>query len=270
MNNFRKYGSTPYKVAVIHGGPGAIGEMAPVAQELSLQFGVLEPFQTEMTLEGQVAELRDVIKEQADPPVCLIGFSWGAWLSYLLTAKYPALVKKLILVGSGPYEPRYVEHIQATRLSRLNKKERVEYETILAALNNPKAKDKAERFARLGQLAGKTDQYDPIPTLPPEPGDNQAKQAFKKSNKYHEVLKEAQVMRQDGSLLEFARNIQIPVVALHGDYDPHPIAGVHEPLSAALKDFKMIEIEHCGHKPWSERQAQDKFYELLKAELHVA
>jgi hypothetical protein len=54
MKNLRKYGKSPFNVAVIHGGPGAPGEMAPVARELSSGWGVLEPFQTVSFLEGQV------------------------------------------------------------------------------------------------------------------------------------------------------------------------------------------------------------------------
>ncbi len=46
MNNPRKYGSKPYNVAIIHGGPGAPGEMTPLAQELSGDFGIIEPLQT--------------------------------------------------------------------------------------------------------------------------------------------------------------------------------------------------------------------------------
>ena len=46
MRNFRLYGNKPYKIAVIHGGPGAPGEMAPVARELSSDYGVIEPLQT--------------------------------------------------------------------------------------------------------------------------------------------------------------------------------------------------------------------------------
>ncbi len=46
MTNIRKYGNPPFSVAVIHGGPGAPGEMAPVARELSSRWGVLEPLQT--------------------------------------------------------------------------------------------------------------------------------------------------------------------------------------------------------------------------------
>lgn len=42
----RTYGQAPFKGAVLHGGPGAPGEMAPVAKELARFCGVLEPLQT--------------------------------------------------------------------------------------------------------------------------------------------------------------------------------------------------------------------------------
>ncbi len=74
MKNLRIYGSKPFNVAVIHGGPGAPGEMAPVARELSSASGVLEPLQTATSLKGQVQELHTVLKEYGDLPVILIGW----------------------------------------------------------------------------------------------------------------------------------------------------------------------------------------------------
>jgi pimeloyl-ACP methyl ester carboxylesterase len=263
MMNQRKYGDPPYQIVVIHGGPGAGGEMEPVARVLSQSFGVLEPLQTLTTMDGQVNELCTVLENHANPPVILIGFSWGAWLSYMLTARRLELVKKLILVGSGPFEHHYVEMIQKIRLNRLSEPERIEYNDIITLLNNPKGIGKAEKFARLGQLANKTDCFDPI---------NEVSTALKskdgEGNKFHEVLREAQAMRKSGRLLKLAENINCPVVALHGDYDPHPAEGVRAPLSSLLKDFRFITIEKCGHKPWIERQARDYFYELLRAEVH--
>ena len=99
----RTYGNQPYNVALVHGGPGAIGEMEPVARELAADFSVLEPIQTEITLDGQVEELKVILEGHTDRPVALVGFSWGACLSYIVTAKYPHLIKKLVLVGSGPF-----------------------------------------------------------------------------------------------------------------------------------------------------------------------
>ena len=118
MENLRKYGHRPFLIGVIHGGPGAPGEMAPVARDLSRDNGVLEPLQTTDTIEGQIEELKSVLEESGEPPLILIGFSWGAWLSYIFTACYPALVKKLILVSSGPFEEKFADLIMETRLSR--------------------------------------------------------------------------------------------------------------------------------------------------------
>ena len=74
MNYPRTYGSPPFTVAVIHGGPGAAGEMAPVARELASGWGVLEPLQTAASLEGQVEELKTFLSEQGDLPVTLTAF----------------------------------------------------------------------------------------------------------------------------------------------------------------------------------------------------
>ena len=126
MQNLRKYGKAPFTIAVIHGGPGAAGQMAPVARELSLNWSVLEPIQTETSLEGQVEELKNVLENNSTPPVTLIGSSWGAMLGYILTARDPALVKKLILVGSGVYQEKYAVKIHETRINRLNEAEKKE------------------------------------------------------------------------------------------------------------------------------------------------
>jgi pimeloyl-ACP methyl ester carboxylesterase len=118
LNNPRIYGNPPFTVAVVHGGPGAAGEMASLARELAKGRGVLEPLQTALSLRGQIAELKELLVQNADLPVTLIGFSWGAWLSYLLAAHHRELVKKLILVGSGPFEEKYAIDINKTRSSQ--------------------------------------------------------------------------------------------------------------------------------------------------------
>jgi pimeloyl-ACP methyl ester carboxylesterase len=75
-------------------------------------------------------------------------------------------------------------------------------------------------------------------------------------------------MRRSGELLELGERVECPVVAIHGDYDPHPAAGVQEPLSTVLERFRFILLKSCGHTPWIERQARDEFYRVLEKELH--
>ena len=102
MKYLRKYGHQPFNVAVVHGGPGAPGGVAPVARELSSIRGVLEPLQTATTLEGQVQELKTILEKNGALPVTLIGFSWGAMLSFIFTARYSSFVKNSYLLGAGP------------------------------------------------------------------------------------------------------------------------------------------------------------------------
>ena len=142
MKNLRKYGNAPFNVAVIHGGPGASGEMASVARKLSSNWGVLEPLQTEASLDGQIKELHAILKKNGDIPVTLVGHSWGAMLSFIFTARYPSFVKKVILIGSGCFEEKYVENIMKTRLDRLSKGERTRVLNLMKTLQDPTIKDK--------------------------------------------------------------------------------------------------------------------------------
>jgi pimeloyl-ACP methyl ester carboxylesterase len=57
------------------------------------------------------------------------------------------------------------------------------------------------------------------------------------------------------------------VVAIHGDYDPHPAEGVRKPLTEVLEDFRFILLKKCGHTPWREQEARDDFFRILKREI---
>ncbi len=258
--NPRKYGRSPFSIAVIHGGPGAPGEMAPVARELSENYGVLEPLQTYTSLEGQVQELKEILEKYAQFPLVLIGHSWGAFLSFIFTAHYPAFVKKLILVGSGPFEAKYAKGIMGTRLSRLSEKERTEVQSIFINLKDPSVKNKNILFARFGILLAKADQYDAIVCK---------NEVLECDNEiFQRVWTEAEKLRSEGKLLELCRDIKCPVIAVHGDYDPHPAEGVRKPLSSTLPYFKFILLKNCGHDPWIERKAKDRFYTILRKEIN--
>lgn len=259
MRSLRRYGNPPFRVAVIHGGPGAPGEMAPVARGLSLTRGVLEPLQTAASVEGQVLELKTVLEENGSLPVTLIGWSWGAILSFILAAENPSIAAKLILVGSAPFAEEYATNIMAIRLSRLGEEERREAATFMEAFDDPAIGDKSAPFARLGQLFTGADSYDPL-TL-----DTEALAC--QHDVYQSVWTEARERRASGKLLELAKKIRCPVVAIHGDFDPHPAAGVREPLSQAVADFRFCLLRKCGHLPWIERQARDEFFDILEQEL---
>ena len=221
--------------------------------------GILEPLQTAGSLPGQVAELEAVLRTRGDPPVVLIGHSWGTMLCYMLAAGSPALVKKLVLVSSGVFEESYARGIEAARLGRLSKDDAAEVDALVRVLEDPRAPDRDRAFARLGGYLSRADAFDPLPE--PE-GAIECRYDV-----YREVWGQAQRLRSSGGLLALGRSIRCPVVAIHGDHDPHPADGVRIPLSGVLADFRFVLLEKCGHRPWLERAARDRFYELLRGEL---
>jgi pimeloyl-ACP methyl ester carboxylesterase len=116
-----------------------------------------------------------------------------------------------------------------------------------------------EELARLGELMALADDYDPLPLR--KEGSNPHPEQFEK------VWSEAAQWRESGKLLEEGRKLKCPVVAIHGDHDPHPAKGVEEPLRGILADFKFVLLEKCGHTPWMERQAREPFFKVLEEEL---
>ena len=259
MINLRKYGNSPFGVAVIHGGPGAPGEMAPVAREMAKTRGVLEPFQTALTIDGEVEELRQALVEDAAFPAILVGYSWGAWLSFILTARYPLLVSKLILISSGPFTQEYAFDTDRVRFERLNSSERQEVQALRTELDNPDySGDKNALMVRVGQLFSRVDSFDSL---------SHTSEVDCHWDIFSSVWPQAAALRRSGALLALGKDIKCPVVSIHGDYDPHPADGVRLPLSSVLKDFRFILLEKCGHVPWFERQARDNFYEILGKEL---
>ena len=259
MINPRKYGNGPFTLVTVHGGPGAPGEMAPVARELSGIKGVLEPLQTASSIDGQVKELLNILTKHATFPVCMIGHSWGAWLIYIFAVRHPSLVKKLILVGSASFEGSHANNVRETRMGRLTKDERHELESIELSLNRHGVKIKPEALTRFEHLICKADSFAPLAVTSEivrfQPG------------LFQKVWAEAEVLRKSGALLKIGKQLQCPVIAIHGTFDPHPIEGVNGPLSKVIKDLRCIALERCGHYPWLEKYARDRFFEILYMEI---
>ncbi|MCK4328269.1 alpha/beta hydrolase [candidate division WOR-3 bacterium] len=168
-------------------------------------------------------------------------------------------VKKLILIGSGAYEEKYAIKLMETRLSRLNEEKRLKVQVLKEVLSNPGVKDKNTTFFQLGKLLSQADSFNPLPFV-----DEVVECQY---DIHQSVWNEAKELRQSGILLEQGKKVQCPVVAIHGDYDPHLSEGIKRPRSQTVKDFRFILLKNCGHYPWIERQARDRFYEILKEEL---
>ena len=252
----RTHGQPPYHLAVIHGGPGALGDLYPVATHLAPTYGVLEPLLTACTIDGQLNELHTHLHTNGSPPFVLIGHSWGAWLAYLYTARHPDIVSRLILVSSGPFDDRYAAGVAKTRLNRLKKEDRLRLTTIQHNIDSADSSQQNTLFAEIGRLLDQVDSYGPLLES------DKTNIGFR-YDVFTSVWTEADGLRKTGQLLKEGTQIRCPVVAIHGANDPHPAVGVSKPLKKILPDFRIVVLPRCGHYPWRERQARDAFYQAL-------
>ncbi len=146
----RAYGNAPYRVALLHGGPGAPGTLAPLARRLSCFGGMLEHLQTQYDLPS----LLHNISEELSPfgPVIVAGHSWGAWLGLWTAALFPAQVHRLILIGSAPLTDAYVPQIMQRRLANLSSSKANCMANALAMLENGNSQQRQTAMEALPAL----------------------------------------------------------------------------------------------------------------------
>ena len=244
--NYREYGKLPYKVLVVHGGPGAPGCCAGICRGLADEFGVLEYLQCKNSIQELIEELHSIVIQYNLSKIVLAGHSWGAWLSFIFAAKHPQYVSKLILIDSGPFEAKYLPLLHKSR-NRQN-----------IPLEQLKDIKKANLYSKGFEY--NPDNYCLLPDIESDMIN------FNKSQ-YELLMNEIRPMRANGELLNFSNLIECPVVAIHGKNDPHPWEGVKIPLESRLTNFKMFIIDKCGHDPWKEYYARDEFFSILKREI---
>jgi pimeloyl-ACP methyl ester carboxylesterase len=258
--SFRQYGTPPHRVAVLHGGPGVPGYMAPVARELAKIVGVLEPLQSANSLDGQIEELRTQLVDHGSPPMTVIGSSWGAVLALFLAAKHTELVRKAILIGSAVFDAENSDRVKTQRLERLTQVNRARHDTILRELAQVSGDERERLFAEWANIFLDADVYDPLTrdleVLQVQPDVNE------------KVWSDFKALRDRSNFLadEFSK-INVHVIVIHGEYDPHPIEGIRPFLESCLRDVRFEILPECGHYPWIERRARERFFDILIGEL---
>jgi pimeloyl-ACP methyl ester carboxylesterase len=58
--------------------------------------------------------------------------------------------------------------------------------------------------------------------------------------------------------------IKVPVLMLHGTFDPHPGRLIVASLKPYLPQIEYHEWEQCGHYPWLERAVHGDFFSVLR------
>jgi pimeloyl-ACP methyl ester carboxylesterase len=255
----RVYGKSPFKIAAIHGGPGAPGYMAPVARELAKSFGVLEPLQTATSLEGQIFELKAQLLSFGEGPYILIGSSWGAVLSLFLSARFPDLVKKQILIGSAVFDAHNSQRVKDIRQSRKSEELKHDINKLNLEFESSGPERKKEVFSKILDLEFDQDVYSPLT--------REVEYLSFDSNQNYSVWGDFKKLRDSkGTLQREFQNVRCDTLVIHGDHDPHLIDGILPFLETCIPKIRLEWLEKCGHYPWLERFAKDRFFQILQNE----
>ncbi|HKK10528.1 MAG TPA: alpha/beta hydrolase, partial [Bacteroidales bacterium] len=121
MKPYKKHSESSSDVILLHGGPGAVGEMNDLAISLlERELPVIEHYQNGYTISSLIRELKTLVEQQIpDQKAILAGHSWGAWLAWIFAAHYPELTKGLILIASGSFHPDFNIDLTGRRIAKL-------------------------------------------------------------------------------------------------------------------------------------------------------
>lgn len=252
----RHYGDSGPLVLVLHGGPAAVGDVAPVANGISGAFHAVEPWQrgsggSPLTVARHVTDLRELATDLGrDSPVALVGHSWGAMLALCYAANYPSKAGPIVLVGCGTFDQASRSTMQGIIEERMDDGVR----DAIRRLSDDTI-DPAEQFIRTLKLTRHIFDYDPI-------GPYADKEEFEPFDlKAHdETWSDMRRLQHDGTVPKQFEAIESPVLMMHGQYDPHPGKMIRDSLLPFLPQLEYQEFECCGHSPWIEKSARELFF----------
>ena len=265
MIRFRTYGTRGPTVVVLHGGPGATGEMAPVARELAGSFRVLEPWQrrsgaVRLTVARHVADLHELLRTRGPSgSAALVGSSWGAMLALAYGAAHPTTVGPIVLVGCGTFDRKARARLVATLERRMGPALRAR----LAAVPG-KYRDPDNAWMGEARLLLPLYSYDPL--------EDPARRGPVDAGGARETWSDMVRLQANGTYPARFHAIRSPVLMLYGSYDPHPGRMILASLRPYLPQIEYREWDHCGHYPWLEREVRTEFFSTVRTWLvqHLA
>jgi len=230
--------------------------MAPVARGLAASYHVVEPFQRgsgaeRLTVARHVADLHEVISfYAAGSRPALLGSSWGAMLALAYAAAYPDSTGPLILVGCGTFDLVARSAMRKAIAERTDDgvRARLKYSDQLA--------DADERLRAFAEATASIYSYDPV-TIP---RDEEKVDARAQRETWDDMLR----LQAEGIYPAAFATIKVPVLMVHGLFDPHPGRMILESLKPHLSQLEYRELDRCGHYPWLEKAATDSFFFLLR------
>jgi pimeloyl-ACP methyl ester carboxylesterase len=253
----RFYGNGGPPVIVLHGGPGGSGGSASVAQGLSGEFQVIEPWQRPsgekpLSVAVHVADLHQLICSRCRRRrPALVGESWGAMLALAYAAQHPDDIGPIVLIGCGTFDKASRAEIVKERRKR-----------ILDHIDKH-PEHRSDLDLSIGEQMMKwhemTDAYVPVPDederTKAEPFDMKA---------HTETWSDMVRCQEEGIYPQSFASLTGPVLMLHGAHDPHPGKMIRDNLRQFIPQLEYREFAKCGHAPAIEAYAKEEFFKVMR------
>ena len=246
---------------MLHGGPAAPGEAAPLARGLAGPFRVAEPWQRgsgdkPLTVAAHVEDLHGLITEgPCGPAPAIVGESWGAMLALAYAAAHPETAGPLVIVGCGTFDAISRAHMRETLDERTGPELRQALQRLEGECPEP-----VERLPRKYQMMRALYDFDPVGEDPSSESEAPPFDARAHAETWNDMLR----LQGQGIYPTAFRAIRSPVLMLHGAYDPHPGAMIRASLVPFIPHLEYREWERCGHSPWRERHVREEFFTFLR------
>lgn len=246
----------PADLVLIHGGPGAQGSLHGLRAALPADLNAREILQRyaggqRLSVQTHVDDMAAVVQSDAN----ILGHSWGAMLSLSFASQFPHRCRRLLLVGCGTYSEASRQEYVRRILLRFDPERAALLKELVAQA--PTAAERAAAFRAYGDYATSVQAFDPIPDPCPDPDPQYDPDG------HAQTWADAMRLQEEG--VEPARfsSIQCPVTLIQGADDPHPGRLIFDDLKPHIPQLEFIELEQCGHEPWLERHARERFLEIV-------
>ncbi len=243
-------------VITLHGGPGAAGSAIRLAQGLSCNFRVIEPWQRPsgeipLTVTLHIEDLHSLILSRCSgEKPALVGSSWGAMLALAYAAEHSETINSMVLVGCGTFDKASREVIVQKRRQKI-----ADY---ISKYPEHEADLQLDIGAQMMKWHGMTDAYETLPiddpTLASEPFDMQG---------HIETWQDMLRSQEMGIYPQSFTSVKIPTIMLHGADDPHPGTMIRDTLKRYIPHLHYHEFPRCGHDPEIEKYAKDDFFAVM-------
>jgi len=168
-------------------------------------------------------------------------------LALVFASRYPNRVSAVVLIGCGTFDERARARLQETLEQRTTPELRAQLAGIEARFP-----DEAQRFLEAHRLS------DAIYTFSRAVDADATIEHFDTQG-HLESWSDMLRLQASGAVPAGFASIDCPVLMLHGTYDPHPGAMIRDTLKTYLPQLEYHEFEKCGHSPWVEEHARDRF-----------